>query len=104
MDVIKLNKREAIKAVKKPSMVKPGVHFAANKSISALIIQENNPRVRIVIGKVKRWRRGLIVILISPIISTAIIAFVHSVMLKPGKNLAMIRRVITLTINHFAIR
>jgi hypothetical protein len=98
-----LKRREAINAVKKLSISKPGVQRAASNNIKALITHENNPRVRIEIGNVKSFKIGFIVMFISPITSTAMIAYCHSVISKPGRNLARISNVMTFTINHLSI-
>lgn len=53
-------------AAKKPLTSKPFITDEANKISKALITKVNKPRVRILIGRVKIIKIGLIIILIMP--------------------------------------
>ena len=54
------------KAVQKVSTLNPPTIFVHNKIINALITNKNNPKVRIVTGKVSITNIGLINILSNP--------------------------------------
>lgn len=58
---------EPIKALPNPSTVNPGVIFPASISNPAFMIKVNNPRVKILMGSVKKSNTGLIHVFISPI-------------------------------------
>jgi len=62
---------EPIKALQKFCTINPEIKFPAKSRSAAFIINVNNPKVRILIGKVKRRRMGFISVLTRPIISAA---------------------------------
>ena len=66
--------REPSKAYPKLSTLKPSMNDAANQNKEAFMIIINNPRVMIVIGRVRIKRIGLTNKFKSPIIIAAIIA------------------------------
>jgi hypothetical protein len=69
---------EPTSALQKFTTMNPEMRFPAiNRSI-ALIINVNNPNVRMLIGRVKRRRTGLINVFIRPIIMEATRAVVKS--------------------------
>lgn len=47
------------KAVKKPSTWKVGTNWSVKRIITALITNKNNPKVKMVAGKVKNINNGL---------------------------------------------
>ncbi len=55
-----------IRAHQNPSTVNPVTIFAARRIITALITNVNNPKVKIVIGRVRRRRTGFMNALIIP--------------------------------------
>jgi hypothetical protein len=59
--LIRLRIRLKNKAHQNPSTEKPGIIFAAINIRMAFIASRNNPRVKIVIGIVRKMRMGLIV-------------------------------------------
>lgn len=58
-------------AHKNPLIWKPGIIHSTSKAKSALITSKNNPKVRIVIGKVNMTSNGLMKMLTTPKISAA---------------------------------
>jgi hypothetical protein len=76
-------------AAQNPDTEKPGTIASANKIKSALITRENNPKVIIVIGKVRIKITGLINILIIAITTAKIIA-PNNVTVTPGIKYAAI--------------
>ena len=100
---IKLIKSDAISAVQKESIEKPGVICCASRSSSAFRTKENSPSVTMVIGKVKRERIGLTVMLIMPIINTAKIAAVQLLITNPGNIYVRINSVMVFTMNHLSM-
>ena len=50
------------KAVQKPSTLKPTTNLSANKIITPLITNKNNPKVKKVIGKDKMVKIGLTIV------------------------------------------
>lgn len=62
-------------ALKNPSTSNPGVRNPASIKSNAFITKLNNPKVRILIGKVIICNKGLMNVFISDIITTTNIAF-----------------------------
>jgi len=74
---------EPIKALQNPSTTKPGVIRPANSNNPALMINVNNPSVKILMGRVKSTKTGLMRALISPMIRAATSAVVKSLTAMP---------------------
>jgi hypothetical protein len=90
--IIDCNKDKTIlknKAVQKESIAKPRTMFAHNSIIIALITNKNNPKVRIVTGKVKIIIMGLINILSNPRTIATINAVVNPATRTPGIKFAI---------------
>lgn len=74
-----------IKAHQNPSTLNPGTRLAANIITNAFITNVNNPKVRIVIGRVRIRRTGFINALITPKTTAATKAATKLVTWTPGK-------------------
>lgn len=80
--------RAAISAGAKPAIVKPSTIAATPKSSRAFMTNVNNPRVRMLIGKVRMTRIGFTTALAIPKSRATIKAVVNESTLKPGTRLA----------------
>jgi hypothetical protein len=88
---------EPIKADRKPATTKPGTRKPTNKIINALITNKNNPKLKIVKGKVKITKIGRTIALTNPKIMAAIAAVVQLSNLNPGTMWAVINSAIAVT-------
>ena len=73
MLLIKLRIKAKAKAHQNPSTENPGVNSAAIKTTAALMTNKKSPKVRRLIGSVKRTSMGLTVKLIRMMTTTRII-------------------------------
>jgi hypothetical protein len=73
-----LKTSEPIRALENPSTLNPGVNALTIINMNAFIININNPKLKIVIGRLIRMSNGLINIFTKPMITTAINADVKS--------------------------
>lgn len=94
MEVITDNATLNISAHQKPSTLIPSVNLSAKRIINALITNENNPKVRMVIGKESKDKIGLTIRLSKPKTTAKIMAEVKSATCTPlrifGKKYATI--------------
>ena len=75
----------AIRAGPKPVTLKPGTMLAASIISAAFITKVKSPNVRILIGKVKTTKTGLMMALMMPRTRATTRAVVKELTLKPGK-------------------
>ena len=83
MEVITDNATLNISAHQKPSTLIPFVNLSAKRIINALITNENNPKVRMVIGKESKDKIGLTIRLSKPKTMAKIMAEVKSATCTP---------------------
>ena len=76
--------KAAIRAGVKPSTLNPGTILSTNKIKAALITKVKRPRVRMLIGKVRMMRIGLMMALMMPSTKATKRAVVKLSTLKPG--------------------
>ncbi len=86
-------------AARKFATVNPVTKYAATQNKSAFNTIPNNPKVRILIGSVRRVRTGLTIRLISPSTNPAISATVHDTTEIPGIR-CVARTTVADNINH----